>query len=649
MTRLLALALSAVALAGHSGTSARPHGYRILLTSNRDGRVRGYSVRPDGSRLTPLLAPTSTLVPAAVSRDGTTVAYDADSGIVVSRANGTRLRHVVAEPAGGAALSPDGRLLAFTRKTLGIWVVGTDGRGARRLTRRADSMPTWSPDGKKLAFIHSVSDDAETLVVRPLRGRARMLTRGRFAQLAWSPDGKWIAYSLATYRNDGLWVVRPNGTDRHRVAGDVFDTFSWSPDGTKLAFPSGDGGAVGVVGPDSRLRWLPLPRLGVANLAWLPDGRLALQAFDGQLWVVRLDGRGLQRVLSAARNAILGWTRLAPARPPAPTPPTTERVVDRRTLALRAPVSSFAADGARVAFVTGETPADCVHVAVWTPAARTVARPSPSPCEDSPYVLDGVALAGTSVAWGFHSTGHTTDSEVAAAKLPRLDPPFRDVADATVSDEGGNRLGDPVGDGTLLAFTVQFHCYTVWGEPDGANACPPGYENGDVSSATLVRLGGNGACPSSGDSEVGGCLVLKVDGRLDLLAVDAGRIVVGTKRGVEILNAAGRVLRDVPVAAKAAALSGDRLAVQTAAGVDVYDTASGRLVTQLTGLKGLQDLDSGILVTASGSVVTLRRLADGRTTTFQVTGKARAQLESPGLFVAGARRITFTPMRELFR
>ena len=45
----------------------------------------------------------------------------------------------------------------------------------------------------------------------------------------------------------------------------------------------------------------------------------------------------------------------------------------------------------------------------------------------------------------------------------------------------------------------------------------------------------------------------------------------------------------------------------------------------------------------------MRRVADGRTATFPVTGKARAQLEPPGLFVAGDRRITFTPMRELWR
>ena len=42
--------------ASAAGTAVGPAGYRILLASNRDGDTRAYSVLPDGSRLTPLLA-----------------------------------------------------------------------------------------------------------------------------------------------------------------------------------------------------------------------------------------------------------------------------------------------------------------------------------------------------------------------------------------------------------------------------------------------------------------------------------------------------------------------------------------------------------------------------------------------------------------
>lgn len=138
---LVAAAVAFAVVGGRSAearrTKARAGGYWILLESNRDGVARGYSVRPDGSRLTPLLSRGHALDPVAVSRDGGTIAYrDRQFAIYVSRANGTGVRRLVRETGFDAALSDDGRLLAFvtsgTRDT--ISVVGTDGRGRRRLT-----------------------------------------------------------------------------------------------------------------------------------------------------------------------------------------------------------------------------------------------------------------------------------------------------------------------------------------------------------------------------------------------------------------------------------------------------------------------------------------------------------------------------------
>ena len=66
-------------------------------------------------------------------------------------------------------------------------------------------------------------------------------------------------------------------------------------------------------------------------------------------------------------------------------------------------------------------------------------------------------------------------------------------------------------------------------------------------------------------------------------------------------------------------------------------------------LDALEDLEHGMLVTAMQKTVTLRRVSDGRTTTLQTRGQAYAQLEPPGLFVAGGRRVTFTPMAAVLR
>ena len=141
----------------------------------------------------------------------------------------------------------------------------------------------------------------------------------------------------------------------------------------------------------------------------------------------------------------------------------------------------------------------------------------------------------------------------------------------------------------------------------------------------------------------------KVEGAATVLAVDSSRIVVGTATGVEVLTAGGRIVRSFPMMPKAAALSGGRLAVETDDAIDVYDAASGRRTAHFRDATDLQDLEGDILVVAPAAGVVLRRLGTGRAITVAAGTGVSAQLERPGLFVAGEHWITFTPMRELRR
>jgi hypothetical protein len=138
---------------------------------------------------------------------------------------------------------------------------------------------------------------------------------------------------------------------------------------------------------------------------------------------------------------------------------------------------------------------------------------------------------------------------------------------------------------------------------------------------------------------------------LSVLAVDAGRLVARTETGLSLLTVRGTVLQEFDVTASSAALSGNRLAVRTADAVEVYDTRSGMQTARLPAPRqlSLQDFDRDILVTSTGKTVTLRKLSNGRTSRIRTGGKALAQLERPGLFVASGRRVTFTPMRDILR
>jgi Tol biopolymer transport system component len=84
----------------------------------------------------------------------------------------------------------------------------------RRLTHRGGHSPSWSPHGKKLAFVRNVrgSQGDIFLVGRGGRGLRRLTYRGGYSP-AWSPDGKWIAF----IRKGDLYVVRTNGRGRRRL------------------------------------------------------------------------------------------------------------------------------------------------------------------------------------------------------------------------------------------------------------------------------------------------------------------------------------------------------------------------------------------------------------------------------------------------
>jgi dipeptidyl aminopeptidase/acylaminoacyl peptidase len=103
--------------------------------------------------------------------------------------------------------------------------------------------PTWSPDGKQIAFISNMSGRNNLWLVPAEGGWPVQLTVSDQRQTApaWSPDGKWIAYQ-SDYDGDELWdifLVSPktgkvvNLTSTREIA-ETDPT--WSPDGRYLAY-----------------------------------------------------------------------------------------------------------------------------------------------------------------------------------------------------------------------------------------------------------------------------------------------------------------------------------------------------------------------------------------------------------------------------
>jgi TolB protein len=206
--------------------SFSPDGRRIAFTrverSTTSPGAGLFTVERSGRHVRPLLSGGIDLS-ADWSPDGRTIAFSrlaspdrplAEATLYLADANGTNVRQLGTAPVRGVSpsWSPDGRRLAFVSFADGndppcdaascppsgeLYVVRADGSGLTRLTRsRADDEhPSWSPNGRRLAYSSGFSQRRQGhprwLMVMPANG-GRAMRVGRFAGVldpSWSPAG----------------------------------------------------------------------------------------------------------------------------------------------------------------------------------------------------------------------------------------------------------------------------------------------------------------------------------------------------------------------------------------------------------------------------------------------------------------------------
>ena len=243
-----------------------------------------------------------------------------------SEASPTTLSAVAS--ASDAQRSPTG-LIAFS---LGpyphqdIYVVRADGSGLTRLTtdQSADFDPSWSPDGRRIAYRHQrgdADDTSEIYVMNADGSRPRNLTRrqGQDHSPAWSPDGKSIAFASVRNGTLGIWVMGADGSRQRRLSHVDGEYPAWSPDGKKIAFdrnrPGRTGWDIWTMNADgSKARPLVASPGQDQGAAWSPDGTtIAFQSDRGSggklnhLWLVKANGFG-QRRLTAGPGERPSWS-----------------------------------------------------------------------------------------------------------------------------------------------------------------------------------------------------------------------------------------------------------------------------------------------------------------------------------------------------
>ena len=166
----------------------------------------------------------------------------------------------IAAPAGAQdpSFSRNRKLIAFTvvgSGTAELMVMNADGSHAHAIVDQWAEIdrPTWSPDGKSIAFAGEQSSGGNIVlcVVHADGAGLRILgdpTDVPFAsEPAWSPNGAWIAFDsvpdsmqkASSTNPSGIYLVHPDGTGWHRltpVTTSLDQTATWSPDGTWIAY-----------------------------------------------------------------------------------------------------------------------------------------------------------------------------------------------------------------------------------------------------------------------------------------------------------------------------------------------------------------------------------------------------------------------------
>lgn len=85
--------------------------------------------------------------------------------------------------------SPDGKQIALVRGG-DIYIMETDGANVRQLTAndKLDALPTWSPDGRYIAFQSDREGESQEIYVMEADGpNVQRLTEHMAFMAAWSP------------------------------------------------------------------------------------------------------------------------------------------------------------------------------------------------------------------------------------------------------------------------------------------------------------------------------------------------------------------------------------------------------------------------------------------------------------------------------
>ena len=259
---LVACAGALLAVSGEAEATFPGKNGRIAYNSN--GVI--YTINTDGSAKTKV---TNTYVsgdPIDYSPDGKKIAYESYEGFNDGNPTGPQKdSEIYTIGVGGGAktnvtdnnrydvapsYSPDGKRIAYAGsdgRDLEIYTINTDGTGKIRVTNNGtdDLDPSYSPDGKRIVFSgearypffpRTYAVEIYTIGVHG-KNRVRLTKNATYDYFPdYSPDGRRIAYSGTGVIKGaiGIYTIRARGGSKTKVT--EGDDPSYSPDGKQIVY-----------------------------------------------------------------------------------------------------------------------------------------------------------------------------------------------------------------------------------------------------------------------------------------------------------------------------------------------------------------------------------------------------------------------------
>lgn len=209
----------------------------LVYTSYISGNANLYLL---GKR-EPILAYEGLNMGAAISPHGGKMAVvltkDGDAEIYVANVNGSGLKRLTNDQSIDVSptWSPDGSQIAYVSNKDGspqIYVMSAGGGGSKRLTFSGsyNQTPAWCPraDTPLIAFTGRDGGVYDIFTVNVQTGEIVRLTQFQGSNMdpTWSPDGRLIAFWSS---RGGIFVMNPDGTNQRMVIPGHAETLRWAP------------------------------------------------------------------------------------------------------------------------------------------------------------------------------------------------------------------------------------------------------------------------------------------------------------------------------------------------------------------------------------------------------------------------------------